>query len=497
MASVWTVFKLAARAAVWRPTRELPLVGLPSLLGWTLTLGVVRVALQYFGAGATPNFDPYGLNAVVAWLALELAIAALFVRPPGRVTALAAMVVLSLMADVVIAAIRFGARLLAPGAAAGATWTGAVANDAILAAEIVWWVGAMLCVLRSVELGSRLRLASKVAALWLALFVANALVPHVPVYMGSDFDVRNANWWEYLRARTLAENGGGKPAPQNGQTPQSPQNNQAQRSDQPQRNDPAAQAELARIDQAQAALLQAEVDHLAPQRKGVTDVYAIGLAGWAEQDVFLKELDGGLAAVGNVLPIQDRTIRLVNHRDTLASVPLANVANFFAAVHAVGSVMDKDEDVLALLMTSHGDRNGFALQLPGKTPIDLTPQQVAWTLDTEGIKYRVVIVSSCYAGIFLPPLANDNSIVLTAADDKSTSFGCAPEREWTYFGDALFRQSLRPGTDFKQAFEQARTMINFWEQTDRLPPSNPQGHFGPALVGKLAPFFTPPQSASR
>jgi hypothetical protein len=166
-------------------------------------------------------------------------------------------------------------------------------------------------------------------------------------------------------------------------------------------------------------------------------------------------------------------------------------------VHAIGDVMDKDEDILILLMTSHGDQNGFALQLPGSGPTALTPQQVAATLDTEGIKNRVVIVSACYSGIFLPPLANDNTIVMTAADEKSTSFGCAPENDWTYFGDAMFRQSLQPGADFQHAFDHARILIQGWELMDHAQPSNPQGHFGAALVGKLAPFFASPQTAGQ
>jgi hypothetical protein len=144
-------------------------------------------------------------------------------------------------------------------------------------------------------------------------------------------------------------------------------------------------------------------------------------------------------------------------------------------------------------MTSHGEKTGFALQVPGKT-IELTPQQVASALDGEGIKNRVVIVSACFAGIFVPPLANDNTIVLTAADATHTSFGCAPERDWTYFGDAFFRQSLHPGADLAQAFNHARTLIQGWEMMDHDPPSNPQGHFGPALVDKLVPFFAAPQS---
>ena len=61
------------------------------LLGWTAVLAVVRVALQYIAAGPAAHFNPYGLNSVVAWLALALGVAAFFVRPAGRATALAAL----------------------------------------------------------------------------------------------------------------------------------------------------------------------------------------------------------------------------------------------------------------------------------------------------------------------------------------------------------------------------------------------------------------------
>ena len=51
------------------------------------------------------------------------------------------------------------------------------------------------------------------------------------------------------------------------------------------------------------------IARLAPQVPGQTDVYAIGMAGWAEQDVFIKELEGALAASANWLPLQDRVLR--------------------------------------------------------------------------------------------------------------------------------------------------------------------------------------------
>jgi hypothetical protein len=102
---------------------------------------------------------------------------------------------------------------------------------------------------------------------------------------------------------------------------------------------------------------------------------------------------------------------------------------------------------------------GFGLRLPFRTT-DLTPDVVAATLDREGIRNRVVIVSACFSRIFVPPLQDDSTIVMTAADANHTSFGCAHENDWTCFGDAFFRQALAPGTDFQNAFSSASASIS-------------------------------------
>ncbi len=455
-----SILKLAGRAAVWHTTPEPRLVGLRVLLGISILVAIVRILLELATAFPEQSFNPYGLNAVVAWVALELAVAGLFLRPGARLTALSAMFVLSIWADLVTAAIRLGLPLVAPDAAESPIWTSQITDVVIFAVAVIWWVGAMACVIGSFAPRPRWRALGTATAMWVALFAANALVPHAPVFIPPHFDKRDANWWEAANAY-YQENYG----------------------------------EQARLQKAQAKLLHAEVAKLAP-RKDAVNVYALGIAGWAGQDVFIKELDGGLAAIASVLPIKDHIIKLINNRTTLDTTPLADPENFASAVHAIGSVMNKDQDILILFMTSHGERTGFALQIPGKTT-ELTPQQVAAALDGEGIKNRVVIVSACFAGIFLPPLADDNTIVLTAADATHTSFGCAPERDWTYFGDAFFQQSLHPGADFAQAFGHARVLIQGWEMMDHDPPSNPQAHFGPALVDKLAPFFAAAQNAGQ
>ena len=70
--------------------------------------------------------------------------------------------------------------------------------------------------------------------------------------------------------------------------------------------------------------------------------------------MFVKELDGTLASLTKVLPVDGRMLRLVNGPDTAKGTPLATRDNIAAAARAVAEVMDKDEDILILFMTSHG-----------------------------------------------------------------------------------------------------------------------------------------------
>ena len=82
---------------------------------------------------------------------------------------------------------------------------------------------------------------------------------------------------------------------------------------------------------------------------------------------------------------------------------------------------------------------------------------------------------------------SDSTIVLTAAASDRSSFGCQPQREWTYFGDAFFAQSWRPGVSVLTAFDRAKTLIERWERRDNLsPPSNPQRFVGPQAQQMLA-----------
>ena len=296
------------------------------LLAFATLLAAVRATLQLVEAGSWHAFNPYGLNAVVAWIALELAIAALFVRPAARTTALSAMFVLSIIADIAMTAISAAVPLVAGVAGHADLFSGTVLASAIYAPLFAWWVGAMTCIVGGLEQQSGWRLAGRIAGLWLALFAANVAMPHAPVFVPPDFDPHNANWWETVYAAHRAE------------------------------SKPRAGGEIAHIERIQPKLLQEQFARLTASREGETNIYTLALAGWAAQDVFIKELDGALEAIASVLPIKDRTVRLINRRDTANTVPLANFPNFAAAVHAIANAMNRDNDVFILFMTSHGEQ---------------------------------------------------------------------------------------------------------------------------------------------
>ncbi|UVH55808.1 C13 family peptidase [Variovorax paradoxus] len=89
----------------------------------------------------------------------------------------------------------------------------------------------------------------------------------------------------------------------------------------------------------------------------------------------------------------------------------------------------------------------------------LTPEELRKALDEAGIRHRVVAVSACYSGGWIEPLANENTLVMTAADATHTSYGCGRLSELTFFGRAMFNEELRKTRSFETAFAAAVPLI--------------------------------------
>jgi hypothetical protein len=231
----------------------------------------------------------------------------------------------------------------------------------------------------------------------------------------------------------------------------------------------------------QSALLQNTLGQIAPQRSGTRELYAVVFAPYASENVFLNEAKMVSSVLNERFDTQDRLVQLVNHTQTTATVAWATPLNLERTINALAQKMDKEEDVLLMYLTSHG-ANDFKLAA-SHWPLDvatLTPTLLAKMLDDAGIRHRVLIISACYAGGWLPALSNDYSLVMTAADATHTSYGCGHQSELTFFGRALFDEQLRSSFSFEEAFRKAIPVIQQREtqagKTDGF--SNPQISMG-------------------
>ncbi|MGE0802024.1 MAG: C13 family peptidase [Lautropia sp.] len=243
---------------------------------------------------------------------------------------------------------------------------------------------------------------------------------------------------------------------------------------------------LAPDDPRQPALLARGIDGLAPQRPGVADVYLVAAALWASEDVFLREATMAREVFDRRVGTQGRSIVLANNRATADTLPYATVAQLSAAIQAAGARLDADEDVLAVFLTTHGLRNHrLVVDLGGDPKTGLSPAWLKHVLDRTGARWRIVILSACYTGGFVDAVADDRTLVVTAADAVNRSFGCGDGERYTFFGDAYLNQALRETGSLIDAFPLAERAIREREVRGRFPPSNPRFVLGEALRDKL------------
>lgn len=227
--------------------------------------------------------------------------------------------------------------------------------------------------------------------------------------------------------------------------------------------------------------------NLQPQRPGHEDVYLIVASLWGEP-VFEREATRAEQILRQHFHADGRSILLTAGSGFGERIhPAATPDNIAAAIGQIGSLIDPNEDLVVIFVTSHGAHEGAAvLRETNRMDGALWPGNLRDLLVQAGIHNRVVIVSACFSGAFIAPIADDNTIVLTAAAPDRSSFGCQPERDWTFFGDALFGHAMQGGASLLPAFSQAKTLVAQWEHEQNLsPPSNPQewiGQHGAAML---------------
>jgi hypothetical protein len=241
----------------------------------------------------------------------------------------------------------------------------------------------------------------------------------------------------------------------------------------------------------QPRLLARTLDAIEPGRDGRIDLYYVGMGGYARQDVFMREVKAVEKMMQEQFGAGGRTASLLNNPKTVMEMPIASATSLKSVLKRMGAVMNRDEDILFLFMTSHGGKDHkFTLEFWPLTFNDLTPEVVRSALDDAGIQWRVIVVSACYAGGFINALRDERSIVVAAAGPDRKSFGCSSEAEWTYFGRAFFDEALRAEPRITAAFESARAAVAAREKKERVEEqSDPQMHAGPGMERQWDAFL--------
>ena len=417
-----------ARLALFLPVRAFDYRASPAdfaaLLAFNFALWVLAAALR---AGFAGDFDPFAVAIYLGAVPLVLAAAALVAaayRAPGSLLLVATALTAS---DPVFEL----AGLVLPGLAAA---LGPAAVIALLA-----WI--WLAALRAVAVCAGTRRPP---------FLKGALVVTAMIAVGYFAFPRTDVWL----------------APQAEEAP-----------------DPLADERLFHL---QGRLIESALASIQRGRPGRPELYFVGFAPDASQDVFLREMRFVKRQFDERFGAAGRSIVLASSNDALEEFPVGSATNLARALARVGEAMNAEEDLLFLLVSAHGapDHRLSASQPPLELA-PLTPTALARMLQDSGIKWRVVVVSACFSGGYIEPLRDDNSIVITASAQDRHSFGCETGRDSTYFGQAYFRDALAKTRSFVAAFDVAKKIVEEAEGKEGLRPSRPQIWVGPAIARRL------------
>ena len=232
-------------------------------------------------------------------------------------------------------------------------------------------------------------------------------------------------------------------------------------------------AERRRLDAALAALQ--------PQRPGQIDAYVVAVA-LDSDPVFSREAREAGQVLTRRYGAAGRSITLAGPDGRSAGLPKGSLTSLTLALARIAELMDPAEDVLVLYSTSHGAQVGLAFHYGDTGYGILSPSRLGMVLGDLGIRRRIVMLSACYSGVFVPLLGSPDTAIVTAASADRPSFGCVAENDWTFFGDALINHALRKPQSLADAAAEARQAIAGWESDNGLQSSQPQVMIGPEVA---------------
>lgn len=218
-------------------------------------------------------------------------------------------------------------------------------------------------------------------------------------------------------------------------------------------------------------------------------VFFVGFAGVGSQKVFAEEIKLASRVVAQRYDAARRELLLINDRRDREAYPLATVSGLRYALKGIARKMNLRRDILFLSLSSHGSNEPELSVSNGALSLDqVTGENLVQALRESGIRWRIIVISACHAGAFIPALKDASTIIITAAASDKTSFGCSDKRDLTYFGEAFYRDALPSARSLEQAFTLAQTSIAKREASEHITSSEPQASFGADLERVLLQY---------
>jgi hypothetical protein len=225
---------------------------------------------------------------------------------------------------------------------------------------------------------------------------------------------------------------------------------------------------------------------LRPQRPGTVDAYVVAVA-LDSDPVFGREAREAGRVLARRYGSEGRSVTLAGTDGVGESdLPMGSPGALAAVLARVAELMDVAEDVLILYTTSHGAPIGIVYNDGDRGFGAISPARLFRMLRELGIERRLLLVSACYSGAFVPMMSGDGTAIVTASAADRTSFGCQADSDWTFFGDALVNHALRKPQPLARAAEEAQRSIAGWEREGKLDPSDPQVSIGRGARAWLA-----------
>ncbi len=238
------------------------------------------------------------------------------------------------------------------------------------------------------------------------------------------------------------------------------------------------------------------LNDLSAQRPGIVDAYVVTIA-LDSDPVFAREAREAGRVLSRRYDGAGRMLTLAGPDGTQDDLPRGSIESLLVSFAHIAEVMDTDEDVLVLYTTSHGNRLGLAYHYGDTGYGVLSPARLKSALEEVGITRRILLISACYSGVFVPALASADTAILTAAADQRNSFGCEPQNDWTFYGDALINRAMRQPVPLSEVARAANRTVAEWETSRRLLASLPQTAIGAGVSSWLPSLEARmPQAAS-